>query len=216
MASRIIHLAVTMKIKNEIQIEDENRLKLGTILPDAYNNPTTTENSHFKKNVCEETKKTYNLTKFRELFRENIKSDDLYLGYYLHLIQDLVYRQFVYDEYHWNPTIPGNVEKLHNDYSLINTYVITQYHLPDDIYIPKDFEKEAINEMFHFDLPRFMDELKTDFVSCAKGESFFFTSDMADEYIEKAADICIREAEAIQNGSFLLDEIEYAWKRKAL
>lgn len=26
--------------------------------------------------------------------------DDLYLGYYLHLVQDALYRNFVYDRYH--------------------------------------------------------------------------------------------------------------------
>ncbi|SFP84429.1 hypothetical protein SAMN04487928_109119 [Butyrivibrio proteoclasticus] len=39
-----------------------------------------------------------------------MRQDDLYLGYYLHLVQDMCYRHFVYDKYHWNPMIPGNVE----------------------------------------------------------------------------------------------------------
>lgn len=55
-----------------------------------------------------------------------MKTDDLYLGYYLHLVQDICYRHFVYDKYKWNPMIPGNVEKLHKDYSIINIYVATR------------------------------------------------------------------------------------------
>ena len=48
-----------------------------------------------------------------------MKQDDLYLGYYLHLVQDLYYRNYLYVENHWNSAIPGNVEKLHHDYCVL-------------------------------------------------------------------------------------------------
>lgn len=70
--------------------------------------------------IYDGVKKTYNLTRFREMFQENMKIDSLYLGYYLHLIQDIVYRKFVYTDYQWNPKIPGNIERLYHDYQLIN------------------------------------------------------------------------------------------------
>ena len=63
---------------------------------------------------------------FRSKYGELMKTDDLYLGYYLHLVQDICYRHFVYDKYKWNPMIPGNVEKLHKDYSIIKIYVATR------------------------------------------------------------------------------------------
>ena len=74
--------------------------------------------------VCGNSKKTYNLDKFISLFRNEIKSDDLYKGYYLHLIQDMIFRNLVYCKYKWNPTIPGTVLRLHNDYRLLNVYLI--------------------------------------------------------------------------------------------
>ena len=52
-----------------------------------------------------------------------MKKDDLYLGYYLHLIQDMLYRRVMYGEHGWNSSVPGNVEKLHRDYEILNEYV---------------------------------------------------------------------------------------------
>lgn len=36
MASRSIHLAVTNRIAEKIKVKDINRLRLGSVLPDAY------------------------------------------------------------------------------------------------------------------------------------------------------------------------------------
>ena len=63
-----------------------------------------------------------------------MREDDFYLGYYLHLVQDVLYRRFVYDKYHWNPMIPGNVERLHRDYAIVNGYIIKKYNLVNDLF----------------------------------------------------------------------------------
>ena len=81
-----------------------------------------------------------------------MKQDELYLGYYLHLIQDIIYRHFVYDKYHWNPLIPSNVEKLHRDYAIGNYYVVQKYRLKNEVIIPADFDEEPINQICTFDL----------------------------------------------------------------
>lgn len=211
MASRIMHLAVACELLKEDSVKDQNRFKVGVILPDVYNRPVEQDNSHFKETVCNGTKRTYNLPKFRQLFWKKVISDDLYLGYYLHLVQDLVYRRFVYEEHHWNPKPPGNVDRLHNDYALLNTYVVDRYHLTADICAPTDFEHEALNRRFRFDLNRFLQELKQDFVPYDQGEVFFFTAEMADAFIRQAVDVCREELKAIQAGGDLLNEMDYAW-----
>lgn len=45
----------------------------------------------------------------------------------------------------WNTFPSGNVERLHNDYSLINQYVIQKYTLSDNIKIPVSFDKEPLS-----------------------------------------------------------------------
>ncbi len=80
-------------------------------------------NSHLKKKICENTRYTYDLEFFRDRYGKYMEKDDLYLGYYLHLIQDMLYRRFMYGEHGWNSSVPGNVEKLHRDYEILNEYV---------------------------------------------------------------------------------------------
>ena len=150
MASSIIHYAITCELIKRRQFTNPDRLKLGSVLVDSgYNG-----NSHMKIFVSGGHKKTYDLDGYRNMYGKLMKQDDLYLGYYLHLIQDIVYRHFVYDKYHWNPLIPGNVERLHKDYAIGNYYVVQKYNLKNEIVIPDDFESETINQICSFDLDK--------------------------------------------------------------
>ena len=214
MASRIIHLAITNELIKKYPFKDQNRLKLGAVLPDACAPGRTTEESHLKIKLCGSTKKTYDLTWYREKFGQKMREDDLYLGYYLHLIQDILFRYFMYEIHHWNSKAPGNVDRLHNDYALINTYVVRKYHLTDDLVLPADFEKEAIYEIYPFDARNFVAEMKQDFLPYCQGEPFFFTQEFADAFIRMAIDACARELEAFWAGQAGLDEYPWAWKNK--
>ena len=212
MASRIIHLAITNGLIKNYQFKDANRLKFGAILPDVYAAGKSTADSHFKIGVCGNNKRTYDFTRFKALFSDLMKNDDLYLGYYLHLVQDILFRHYVYDEYHWNPTVPGNVERLHRDYSIINSYVIKKYGLLDDVEIPEGFEQEPINTAFSFEAFRFMQDMKEDFKPVAEEDVFFFTRKMADEFIRRAVSFCMEELQAIYSDAETMDEYRYAWK----
>lgn len=208
MASRIMHLAIASELKKSISVNDENRFKLGSVMPDAV----IDGNSHFKEKVSKGGKKVYNFTKFRELFIDRIKSDELYLGYYLHLVEDAVFRRFVYADYKWNPTIPGNVERLHNDYALLNTYVVERYGLKDNVVLPDGIESEEIAKMFKFGLVDFLLDMKQDFKPYSKGSIFFFTTRMADEYISKTVPVCLKEIKSLHTGGTLLNEHDWAWE----
>ncbi|MDE6518356.1 MAG: tyrosine-protein phosphatase [Acetatifactor sp.] len=214
MASRIIHLAITNELIKKYPFKDPARLKLGSVLPDACAPGRTTEASHLKIKLCGATKKTYDLTLYREKFDQKMREDDLYLGYYLHLIQDILFRYFMYEMHHWDSRTPGNVDKLHNDYVLINTYVVRQYQLTDDIVLPEDFEEETIYEIYPFDAGNFVAEMKQDFLSYCQGEPFFFTQELADAFIRMAMDVCARELETFWAGEAGLDEYLWAWKNK--
>ena len=214
MASRIIHLAITNELIKKYSFKEPNRLKLGAILPDAGAPGMTTEKSHLKIKLCGGTKKTYDLTWYREKFGQKMQEDDLYLGFYLHLVQDILFRYFVYELHHWDSKTPGNVDRLHNDYALINTYVVRQYQLIDDVVVPADFEKEAIYEIYPFNARNFVADMKRDFLPYFQGELFFFTEEYADEFIRMATDECARELEALWAGKAGLDEYLGAWKNK--
>lgn len=205
-ASRIMHLAVTSCITKVYQCKDKNRLELGTVLPDA----ATAGNSHMKIRMAD-GKNTYDLTGFRSAFMGKMQEDDLYLGYYLHLVQDLYFRDFVYHRYGWNPFPPGNVERIHRDYALVNQYVIEKYALADSVTVPASFDTEPINGLGRFDMVPFLEEMRSDFKRHPSGKAFFFTSEMADEFILYASEKCKHEMEALIRGQGLADERMLAW-----
>lgn len=216
MASRIMHMAVTKIIAEKWEIKDRNRLLLGAVLPDVYREGDTSHESHLKMCIRGGGWVTYDLTSFKKRYGERMTEDSLYLGYYLHLVQDLVYRDFVYNEYHWNPTVAGNIERLHNDYRLINSYIIEKYGLRNELSISDDFEKEPINALYPFGIHRLCDDLKSDFTAFSDGDIFFFTKEMADSFIGKACEICDKELQAWKKGKSFVDAYDWAWKKRAV
>lgn len=207
MASSIIHYAITCELIKRRQFHNPDRLKLGSILVDyGYDG-----NSHMKISVAGGNKRTYDFDGFRDKFGELMKQDDLYLGYYLHLIQDIIYRHFVYDKYHWNPSIPGNVEKLHRDYAIGNYYVVQKYCLKNEVIIPTDFDKEPINRICSFNLEGLVQDMNAYFVPIEDDDIFFFTKEMTDEYIAEAVEFCLRELDNLAGQKKGADACSLAW-----
>ena len=89
MASSIIHLAITNELVKRLSFTDANRLKFGAVVVDAGVGGNKYGNAHMKVNVQDGTKKTYDFDRYREMFGARMLKDDLYLGYYLHLVQDM-------------------------------------------------------------------------------------------------------------------------------
>ncbi len=214
MASRIIHCAIAKKIAQIYKINDFSRLLLGELLPDAYSEDKGTFDSHLKTSVCGGSKKTYDLDKFRTMFSKELKEDDLYRGYYLHLIQDICFRDFVYNQHEWNPLIPGNVERLHRDYALANRYVIETHDLENKLLVPKNFSEEAINGLYPFGTEQLVKDFDADFEPIEDGEFFFFTKELADAFITIACEQSIKELEALDQNSAYTDMYQAAWKNK--
>jgi len=213
MASRVLHLAVLEELMKQIPIKDKNRFRLGGILPDAYNPVVPKSDSHLKYYVCGKSKKTYDLDGYLSMFSDKM-DDDLYKGYYLHLIQDLVFREMLYGKYKWNPTIQGNVEKLHNDYRLINSYVIKKYGVKNDIQLIPDLENEKIYAIYSFEAEAFLNDMTRDFQDATEGELFFFTETMADEFVAIATENCKKELQELKEGKHYVDVYERAWLNK--
>ncbi len=215
MASRIMHMAVSEIIAEKWKIKDRSRLLLGAVLPDVFKEGDTSHSSHLKICIRGGGWVTYDLGRFKEGYGELMAEDSLYLGYYLHLVQDLVYRDFVYNEHHWDPTAAGNIERLHNDYRLINSYIIKKYGLQNELFIPDDFQKESINALYPFEMRHLYNDLKSDFTASTDGDIFFFTKGMADSFIQRACHICDKELQAWRKGKNFVDAYDWAWKKRA-
>lgn len=207
MASSLVHLAIIEELTKGHKFKDIGRLKFGAVLPDAGERNI----GHLKITVPPTDMRTYDFEGFRNRYGSLLMTDDLYLGYYLHLVQDLCYRHFVYDRYHWNPMIPGNVEKLHNDYAITNHYVVEKYNLKNDLAVPEDFAEEKINEICRFDLLWLTRSINSYFREAGEGEIFFFTKEMTDKFIAEAVEACQKELNALKTGIGMINGSENGW-----
>ena len=208
MASGIAHLAITNELIKLRSFASADRLKLGAVLADFGNRRDT----HLQTRVQNGEKRTYDLNRFRAEFGEKLLEDDLYLGYYLHLIQDIVYRRLIYGKYAWDTTIEGNIERLHRDYRILNGVIIEKYGLKNDIAVPEGFKSEGINRLGAFDTDLLLESMAGFFTWREEGEIFFFTEAMADEFILEAVEICLKELDALDSGGALMDMYECAWR----
>ena len=98
-----MHYAITDKILQLFPMHDGARLRFGAVLPDASVNKRKT---HFRIYNEKLGIRLYDLESYRAQFGERMQKDDLYLGYYLHLIEDALYRKTLYDTFGWNPYTP--------------------------------------------------------------------------------------------------------------
>lgn len=75
MASRMMHLAITNELMRSYRFKDSDRLKFGAILPDACAEGASSADSHFKIGVCGNSKKTYDFTRYKSLFTEQMADE---------------------------------------------------------------------------------------------------------------------------------------------
>ena len=209
MASRTMHLAITSLLLEDLPLGDTGRLMFGAVLPDAARG----KDSHFIVPAFDGALNIYDLSAFRRCFGKRILWDGLYLGYYLHLVQDAVYRRFIYGEQGWDPEVPGCIPRLHNDYRLLNPYIVSRCGLKAEPPVPAGIEREDIFALFPFALGEFMADFRRDFEPYSHGSVFFFTRQMANAYIRQAVGICREELSAMQKGGGHMDELAFAWKR---
>ena len=202
MASSMIHLAIASELTKRHTFHDIDRLRLGSILPDASGEKV---NSHLKILIYGGTQKTLDINRFRQLFGNLLLTDDLYLGYYLHLAQDILFRHFIYGDYHWDPHIPGNVARLHRDYQISNYCVASKYGLGKNISVPDDIYEEPLCGLADFHIQDLVDFLTECFEPVGFSDTFFFTTEMADEFIGRAVPFCLEELERLERGQPGLD-----------
>lgn len=131
----------------------------------------------------------------------------------MRLIQDTIFRCFVYTLHNWDPYLKGNIEHLHNDYKLLNNYVVGEYNISDYLVLTENINTEAIFDVYTFDIEQLSADFKTDFEVFNHGEAFFFTQKMADEYIKMATEKCLEEIKALESGTSTINELEWSWDK---
>ena len=193
MGSSLMHLAVAERLAERVARPE--LFRLGCVLVDAFG-----QAGHFRSTAAD-GRTFYDLPRFRAEHGDRLLRDDFCLGYYLHLVQDMVYRQMMHVERGWNPHIPGNVERLHEDYRLLNPFLVRAYGLRP----PEMADGLADNAA------AFLDDLRGQFAPYGGGEPFFLTESLAAEYIDRAAEVCSAELDALRAGRPGADPMDYAY-----
>ena len=211
MAQRTVHYLFGEMISKEITLSDKKRFLLGCILPDAIE-PACRTASHFK--VETNTRKYFDFEAFRNQFFDLILRDDLYLGYYLHLVEDAFYRAFFYTDRFTMPRSREEVPILHKDYHILNSYIVKKYDIHNILGSSFSLKSEPLCDIATFLVDEFLRELACDFTEQTKGYTVFLTESMLDEYVNTYIPLAIEEVKSIKNGYSSLIATDYAWPAK--
>lgn len=207
MASRMMHLAAAFQLTDMLpEGMDVPRFLSGEIMVDSA--PQERRASHYLTEI--DGRKTYDIARFRAEYGDLMLSDGLVLGYYLHLLQDLVFRDHMYHRLGFNPRKPGYLAGLHSDYRRLNRLLVARYGLSSDFAIPDSAAPLA--GIAAFDMAGLPGALTEDFALPGAAEAFFFTEEMAVDYIARAVAVCRKELHALQNGLPLTDPRQWTWK----
>ncbi len=151
MASRIMHLAVSERIAEYFSL-DLHRFNLGNLLPDLHENTRESKAiSHFRierepyEDATTDEYQYFDYNSFLQKYKRKM-DDDLYLGYYCHLITDELWIQNVYIKYMRDKYRKKRIDQQNNyyhDFSRLNQIIKEKYNLRMNIV----FEKAQISEI---------------------------------------------------------------------
>ncbi len=208
MAQRIVHYAIAKELINKNIIKNEYNFIIGSIIPDS--NEHTPE--HYNKThyiIYGENIKTINFNKFFKKYKDKIFEDEIYLGYYVHLITDCLYRHFMYNikDLKSHKKDENFRIKLYDDYNSLNRVLIEKYNLSiieiDEKIIPKEFDL--------YDIPKFQGEIDSDFnVKYDENKFNYLTENIIYEFIDYAVNIIYNHIIDIKSKNGKLLE-EYWW-----
>ena len=204
MASSLIHLSAARRILEQIPIPDPERFRLGELLPDtAKDVQHSPKILHYKKVDPQSQVRIFDLAKFRQDFGDHL-GDSLYLGYYCHLIQDAIFRWFIFSYKHLQTTVPAwdaeTVQKLYHDYSLQNHPLIDHYQITVPAAI--DLSDEPISRIQPLDVSRFLEGIREYFVTPAPEppEPYMYTLEDTEEFLDMACEACLEEIRCLHGG----------------
>lgn len=210
MAQRTIHYLLGELLLEE-GIPDPERFRMGNLLPDAYQADGVRRVTHFSVKSPETGEKHSDFEAFRKMFPEKIKTDSLYLGYYLHLVEDACFRVFWKDQGKQDRIRnTEDISYLHRDYHLLNRRIVEKYGLVNRAVLPSAFAEEPINRIYPFCPEELLRELEADFGEQTEGETMFLTEPDLEKFIAFALPVCRRALEGIRRDE-PVDPMELCW-----
>ena len=213
MAQRTIHYLLGEELI-PLGIRDADRFRIGNLLPDAIEDLVFRAQTHYQIDTVKGGKslRFSDFERFRRNFSPLVETDGLYLGYYMHLVEDVCYRIF------WQKVrlferdmTREKVAILHNDYHLLNAYIVSRYHIRDELVWPEGFESEPVNRIYPFLLRDFLSEMRGDFTEHPEGKTVYMTEALLEEYLSDTRGVCRDALRRILTGGEPLDPMSLTW-----
>ena len=213
MAQRTIHYLLGEELI-PLGIRDADRFRIGNLLPDAIEDLVFRAQTHYQIDTVKGGKslRFSDFERFRRDFSPLVETDGLYLGYYMHLVEDACYRIF------WQKVrlferdmTREKVAILHNDYHLLNAYIVSRYHIRDELVWPEGFESEPVNRIYPFLLRDFLSEMRGDFTEHPEGKTVYMTEALLEEYLSDTRHVCRDALRRILTGGEPLDPMRLTW-----
>lgn len=161
MGSRVMHYCIASLLSKELQISD-SQFFLGGIAPDVNKNMNSSKKiSHFIK-TDSEGRVFADYGEFKNKYLVHIK-DPFYLGYFYHLVSDVIWGEEIYNKkIKWLPQ-PDKKEaqlKYYRDFWRLNGKLIDYYCLQIR---EMDVKANEIEEIDYKYLPDLIKDLEVDF-----------------------------------------------------
>lgn len=167
MASALIHMAVTKKLNEKLK-RNEKDILLGTIAPDIGKDlHIPRQVSHFTDGISD----TPNIDLFYKKYKNSL-NHDYELGYFIHLIVDVLwFEEFLKNYQNNNGFILKNGEKidvteqeycklLYNDYTYLDPQILDYYNMDLSIFYDEyEFPINVIEEIPYDELRRLVDKM---------------------------------------------------------
>ena len=213
MAGRTVHYTLGVLLARDLSKAESSRFLLGSLLPDAYEKPEQRDLTHYT--ARENDLVWFDFSAFFAAFGNEIRTDPLYLGYYLHLVEDDLHRRMIHGRYgdRLTPKNDADVEILYRDYHLLNRYLTDAYGLKNELILPPDFDRLPLNDRVPLDAACMIAALDADLHETATGDPAWVTPEMFETFIADSLPVLRAEMAAARNGRPTLTAKDFAWKR---
>ncbi len=204
MPSRMIHYLVAEQVASKVPIQDSNRFKIGSLCPDMSTRQDGSKHrTHYSDIVGD--RKGMNWKHFAEDYREKMKSDDLYLGIFCHLITDGVWFHEVMEPQVRSRFVSKEErQEMYNfgysDFHRLNYILREEFRLEYELKEDRNMELEGLHPELYDDV---IGALYGDFYEeppATKTELVVYPYEMAIACIELCVKECVEAIKAFREG----------------
>lgn len=201
MASRLMHYFIARLITQQIKINNYNRFIFGALSPDMSSHDDGSYTiAHFGGFNNEMHTKGIDWLSFCKKYEQQILSDDLVLGYLVHLISDAYWLKYIQNKFvRLFPAIKKSlIIKGYEDMQIYNYILTKKYKLHNDI-IPESniTVSEIVQSQITLYFIEFEKDFLCDFKDCDSFNVYPYSNVML--FIKNSTELAINEINAIRN-----------------